>query len=271
MNGRGMEEFFAFIERIDAGLPAGSTPACQNIAEAIRPVFFTTDYEEHAYASHGGTLFLVEFEGRLYGLTCQHVFGDFSRDRLFVVQDKFGKKGTPPAKIAAFYNPSAPEREAAGTDIVDLCVIEFADEVTPAFFGGAAYVFKDGSWATAANGHPLLVAGVLKEKTSILNPDIEIGYCRLQYQDVGPYKADPFLREAVAEFKNPNFKEIVGISGSPVFDMAQEKLCGMVLRGGMQDRRSSIFYMDIGDIVRALGAIRAGAVKALYNKAIEAR
>ncbi len=269
MNERHIEDFYAFIERIDAakdGRVSAGEPSYQNIAEAIRPIFFTTDYEEYAYATHGGTLFLVEYEGRLYGLTCQHVFGDFARDRLFVVQDKLGKKGTPPAKIASFYNPSAPERGAIETDIVDLCVIEFAEEVTPAFFGSAAYVIRDETVATAVNGHSLLVAGVLKDKTTILNPDIAIGYCRLQYIDVGPYKPDPFLRNAVAEFDNTEITDITGISGSPVFDMTQEKLCGMVVRGGIKDRRCSILYLDIGDIVQTLKAIRAGTLKTFYNK-----
>src|SRR5882757_8015263 len=46
----------------------------QDFAAAIRPVFFQTEFEEFLYATHGGTLFLVSFRGKTYGLTCRHVF-----------------------------------------------------------------------------------------------------------------------------------------------------------------------------------------------------
>ncbi|MGA7452190.1 MAG: hypothetical protein WBW73_13195, partial [Rhodoplanes sp.] len=55
----------------------------QDFAEAVRPVFFQTESEEFLYATHGGTLFLVVFRGRVYGVTCAHVFGDFPHGRLF--------------------------------------------------------------------------------------------------------------------------------------------------------------------------------------------
>ena len=36
-----------------------------DFAEAVRPVFFQTEYDEFMYATHGGTLFLVRFAGRV--------------------------------------------------------------------------------------------------------------------------------------------------------------------------------------------------------------
>src|ERR1019366_1780180 len=61
---------------------AGSRPraspnsilAVPGISEAIRPVFFQTDLDDFLYATHGGTLFLISFQGRSYALTCRHVF-----------------------------------------------------------------------------------------------------------------------------------------------------------------------------------------------------
>jgi hypothetical protein len=49
----------------------------QDFSEAIRPVFFETEHPDFLYATHGGTVFVVEFRGRAYGLTCGHVFKDF--------------------------------------------------------------------------------------------------------------------------------------------------------------------------------------------------
>jgi hypothetical protein len=35
----------------------------QDFSNAVRPVFFQTDLEEWQYATHGGTLFIVQFRG----------------------------------------------------------------------------------------------------------------------------------------------------------------------------------------------------------------
>ena len=71
----------------------------QDITTAIRPVFFRTEFEEFLYATHGGTLFLVVFSGRVYALTCYHVFKDFPRGTLFITDEKFAKKGSKPAHV----------------------------------------------------------------------------------------------------------------------------------------------------------------------------
>jgi hypothetical protein len=55
--------------------------------------------------------------------------------------------------------------------------------------------------------------------------------CRLEFTDVGLGTSDPTLRTGLAEFKDPEFKSITGISGSPVFDITANALCGMVVRG----------------------------------------
>ena len=49
----------------------------QDIATSVRAVFFQTEFEGFLYATHGGTLFVVKYRGRHYGLTCHHVFGSF--------------------------------------------------------------------------------------------------------------------------------------------------------------------------------------------------
>src|SRR2546425_785792 len=83
-------------------------------------------------------------------------------------------------------------------DVTDLCLIQFSDDTSPDFFR-SPYVIEERTVATSQAGHVLCVAGVLKDKTSIVLPDIDIGYCRLEFQDAGPCESDPFLRRAEAQ------------------------------------------------------------------------
>jgi len=46
-----------------------------------------------AWADICGTLFLVSFRGRVYGLTCQHAFQDFALEQLFITQEKQAQEG----------------------------------------------------------------------------------------------------------------------------------------------------------------------------------
>jgi hypothetical protein len=122
---------------LTSGLATG-----QDFGEAVRPVFFQTEYDDFLYATHGGTLFLVGFRRRVYGLTCRHVFQDFEHGRLFITQEKQAKKGSKPAPVKSWCHPSSPTDGAVGTDIVDLCVIEFADDIAPKFFKGSPYLIE---------------------------------------------------------------------------------------------------------------------------------
>jgi hypothetical protein len=112
-----------------------------------------------------------------------------------------------------------------------LCVIEFAADVAPDFFKGGIY-------------------------------------CRLEFRDMGATSSDPFLRQAVAEFNNPEFRSIAGISGSPVFNKTANALCVMVVRGGMTDNKCTIYYFDMSDIVRRLRSVKDKVPSNYYTKKI---
>ena len=239
----------------------------QDFGESIRPVFFQTDLDDFLYATHGGTLFIVKFKGRLYGITCKHVFRDFEPKCIFVVQEKQAKKGSKPAPVKALCFPSSPKDGAVETDVEDICVIEFEDDLPKGFFGGSEYSLDERGFSTSKIGNALVVCGVLKEKSHIDPPDITMGYCRLELHDAGA-SSDPFLRLARAQFLNPSFKTIVGISGSPVFDQTTNSLCGMVIRGGMTGDWCEIRYVDIFDIVRLLEAVNVHAPQTYYTKNI---
>ena len=132
----------------------------QDFSDAVRAVFFQTEYDEFLYATHGGTLFVVSFQQRLYGITCKHVFGDFSAGRLFITQDKQGTKGSMPAPVKGLCYPSAPRDAAVGGDVVDICAIEFAADIAPDFFRDSPYIIDDQTVGTSAIGHELHVAGL---------------------------------------------------------------------------------------------------------------
>jgi hypothetical protein len=239
----------------------------QDFAEAVRPVFFLTDHDEFVYGTHGGTLFIVMFRGCVYGVTCHHVFRDFSPGRLFVTQQKYAKKGSMPAHVTRLAYPSSPKDSATDTDVTDLCVIEFSEDTQPDFFSNP-YLIEAGTIATSRPGDELCVAGVLKELTILVPGNLNIGYCRLVFQDAGPSKNDPVLRRGEAEFANPTFTSIIGISGSPVHNRTLDALCGMVVRGSLSHSRCSIYYLDISDIVRLLEAVSTGADNAYYIKQV---
>jgi hypothetical protein len=40
-----------------------------DISDSVRAVFFATRFEEHPYATNGGTLLVVSFQGKLFGIT----------------------------------------------------------------------------------------------------------------------------------------------------------------------------------------------------------
>jgi hypothetical protein len=196
----------------------------QDFSDAVRAAFYQTEYEDFVYATNGGTLFLVSFCGRVYGLTCKHVIGNFEPGRLFITQEKHATKGSKPAPIIGLAIPSASTGEAAGTDVDDICAVEFDDEIAPDFFKGTPYIIDEKTVCTSNVGHELHVSGVLKDQTQIVPPDITMGFCHLVLHDTGISASDPFLRQAKAVFLNPNFDNIVGISGSPVFDQTANAL-----------------------------------------------
>jgi hypothetical protein len=236
-----------------------------DVSASVRAVLFATEFDVHPYATNGGTLFVVSFEGKLFGITCRHVFGDFPAEALLVTQEKHGKKGSRFAAIQGLRYPSAPRREAVDTDITDLCVVEFSSDVPPDFFFGTEFPIDGEHAATANGGDALTVFGMLKNPTSIDGHDIAVHWYRLEFVDNG-HSSDPTLRLAVAVYDAPQFDNLTGLSGAPVFNEVSRKLCGMVVRGGMQGDACTIHYIDIFDIIRLLEAVVAGQEGTDYHK-----
>jgi hypothetical protein len=245
------------------------TPAsASDLSASIRAVLFATEFDEHPYATHGGTLFVVNFKGMLFGLTARHVFGDFPAEALLVTQEKRAEKGSRFAAIRGLRYPSAPRGEAIGTDITDLCAVEFSPEVTPDFFHGTAFLLDRERAGTAQLGEELLVCGMLKDATVIDGHNISVSWCRLEFLDRGP-SGDLVLRQAQAAYTAPPFNNLLGVSGSPVFSTTTGKLRGMVVRGGTDREGWTIRYMDVFDIIKFLDAVVARHETTDYVKHFE--
>jgi len=232
----------------------------QDFQKAVRFVMFETGVEGYEYATHGGTMFIVNFHGRPFGLTCAHVKGDFEWRHLVVADTKRGRNV---AGLSAVYRPSRPASDAIGSDILDLAVVEFSPDIDLAFFNESTYILEIGTISTASLGDSLLVYGALKAESSILETIAPV-FALLEFRDNGPYLYDPVLRRAVAKYKNRDFDGLGGISGSPVFNKTNGTLSGMTIRGSIMDDIANVLYIDISHIRILLENISKGYSQSYY-------
>jgi hypothetical protein len=240
----------------------------QDFRVSVRFVMFQTEIEECQYATDGGTVFVVNYRGKVYAVTCGHVVNNFEMSSLIITGEKFPQKGAKHARVRGRYFPSAPQGAATDSDLLDVCIIDFTPDVTPAFFTDPAYVLDENTVCTSHDGHRLLVAGYLKDRSSITEPDIVTGLGLLEYQDDGVASFDPMLRSAISEFAKPAFGRVTGMSGAPVFDLTANALCGMVVRGSMIGNKSTVHFLDAFHIVEMLKAIHRGASGASYTRGV---
>lgn len=237
----------------------------QDFRDAVRFVFFDTGLDEWQYATHGGTMFVVRFGSSHYALTCKHVLQDFDWRQLVVTNEKGGTKI---AGLKAVFYPSQPKEAAVDSDILDVAVIQFSDDIGPEYFNDRAYVLDPGTTATSRHGDVVHVAGALKSPSAITEDKIAPIYCLLELADNTSSSTDPTLRSAFGKFNSPEFSDVLGLSGSPVFNVTREALCGMVVRGGMSDDECILRYIDIFDIMQLLRAIENGLTETHYKKTV---
>jgi hypothetical protein len=237
----------------------------QDVRQAVRFVMFETGVEGWDYATHGGTMLILYFAGRPFGVSCQHVRRDFHWRELVVTDQRFGRHV---AGLKGVYFPSQPVGDAVGSDVMDLVVVEFSDDVGPSFFGDNAYLVDAGTVGSSRTGDMLLVSGALKDQSTILDETIAPVFALLEFEDRGAMAADPVLRVARARFANPEFSRLTGLSGSPVFDITTSRLTGLVVRGGMSDADASIRYVDFVHVAALLSAIVEGAAATYYKHVV---
>jgi hypothetical protein len=133
----------------------------QDIRAAVRPVLYETGWDEWPY-SHGGSLFVVNLRGRCYGLTCRHIIDDDGAKHLFVAPNHVPVIGMHPASIEKVAQINGQKSE-----LNDIAVICFSDEIGPEFFGGTGYVIGTGTVGKSDTAHLLKVYGFLSAKTFV--------------------------------------------------------------------------------------------------------
>lgn len=240
----------------------------QDIKNSVRFVIYETGFTGWEYATHGGTLFIVSFKGRIYGVTCRHVFKDFDIKSLVVTNERLGRLV---AGYNAIFFPTHPTHEAKDSDIVDIAVIRFNDDCQSEFFKNTAYVIDSKTVGSSTDNDRIIIEGTLKSESLIDESTIKAQYCSLEINDCGFSKSDPVLRNGIGQFNNEiGFSDIIGISGSPVFNRTKNILSGMVTRGCLnKNKECQIWYIDFFDILKVLEAIHEGKENAFYLKKVK--
>jgi hypothetical protein len=236
---------------------------------SVRPVLFQTDLEDFQYATDGGTLFIVSYRGRPYGVTCNHVMKSFGYDDLAIFGSFNFAKGAAGANIKGYYrhgSSASNTDNTEGADVRDICIIVFADEVDLAFFGSDIYPIEENTTRSSEQGHVVHVSGFLKDKSFIAPPIIRMSHARLSMRDMGTTSFDPFLRSARMIDPFANFDSVTGLSGSPVFDASGNAMCGMVVRGGIKNGICWLYYLDIFDIEKMLEVAHARGDTIRYDR-----
>jgi hypothetical protein len=206
-------------------------------------------------------LSLFDTKGTSFAITCRHVLNGFNIDDLVITDARFGRKGG----VRGVYYPRSHNGDVEDSDQDDICVIAFHRH--DGDFFDCAYDLDRLPAATSEPADRLIVTGFLKQKSSISPPLIFAGLCFLQFTDAGVATFDYALRRGLATYSNPDFDNISGMSGAPVYNLNSRAMCGMVARGGLQiGGACTICFIDIFDITQFLDAVSGGLDKVGYIK-----
>lgn len=238
----------------------------QALKDCCRFLCFETDVEGFEVATHGGTLFVVEWEGVPYAITAKHNLHDFHWQDLTVTKTR---TSTFLAGLTAVYYASQGTGAAQGSDILDIAVVQFTSDVTSAFFEGTAFELREAHVRRSAPGEALTAYGALKEFSTIGDKLITPQFADLGFVDKAPHPYDPALREAEGQWLHSDISDLAGLSGAPVYNNTQDGLCGMVVRGGInQDGLARMHYVEMCDILRLLRAVHEGRSSDGYVKSV---
>lgn len=235
------------------------------LKSATRMPFFETGVEGWDYATYGGTVFLVEVEGKPYAITASHVRRDFAWKELCITDEKHGREI---AGLKTVHHASDLVGDAEGTDFGDIAVIEFSDDVTTDFF---AYLYPLNAETTdrAETGDALIAYGSPKQMSEIDDETIKPVFAALGFVDTGPHAHDGFLRTAAGRWADPVLTSLSGMSGGPVFNTTKDVLSGVMIRGGVNGQNASAKFIDIEDVMQLVGAIHSGKSGMTYLKTVK--
>jgi hypothetical protein len=247
------------LHRLNSGLYVA-----QDIRDAVRfPIFQHDDADGGASLwSNGGNVFLVAYDGRPYGITCNHVIPG-QHDRLIISHRRHGNN---PAGIEAIHTLKERDGHKPDSDAGDIAVIAFHTEYDLNFFDYTPFILESSTLAAAEPGDELFAFGALWNDTVINGTSIEVLYTEIGLEDdTKRASTDSALRRA---FNNdfPAHRAVTGLSGAPVFNVSRNGLSGIVCRGSAKDSRAIVHYIDVQDIVRLVHAARYDEVRVSYTK-----
>ncbi|HRO02467.1 MAG TPA: trypsin-like peptidase domain-containing protein [Terricaulis sp.] len=236
----------------------------QDFTEAARFAFFASDYPGIPFWTPGGTAFLVSYRSSPYLVTCAHVLDHGCGSDLVVTSSKYGNSGVAPCRAHRVHDLDGGQLDM---DMSDVAVLAFGDGAT---FGDTAYIVDPETVGTSELDDHLLVHGCLNEHSRISETEITPSFRTFEFSDVGATSNDPFIRQASARYSDADFTSLAGLSGSPVFNQTQTRLCGMVVRGGGGDPWH-IRYVDIFDVMKLLEAVHSDELRITYSKTVKRR
>lgn len=235
------------IQRLKSGLLVQ-----QDFRVAARFAFFDTGFEGFRYGTHGGTIFISRYNFKYFAITCHHILQDYEWRQIIITDMKGGRRV---AGIKSVSTPAAPRGHAVDTDLLDIAIIEFSDELTASFFDGGAYILDEKTISKSSTHDKLLIYGALKKNSEITEKSIKPIYCLISMTDGGAPSNDATIRHATGIVTNSAIDDLSGLSGSPVFNVTKNALCGIVVRGGISDKSGIIWYVDIIDIMYFINAV----------------
>lgn len=235
----------------------------QDFRQSARLVFFEhPEFSDYPYSTTGGTAFLVSMASRYFGITCRHILGSYQWKQLVFTNRQVGKLVS---GIRGVYEVTDPGKSVAETDINDIIVIDFDDDCGGRFFGDEAYHLDPETVGRSEIQDQLQVYGFPRAQVLIGENEIGAKPHLFEFEDIGQNAYDSSLRTCHAEYENP-LPDLAGLSGAPVFSVTQNRLVGMVVRGGFSGRLATAHFVDFFDISQMLSAILDGHLYCNYLK-----
>ena len=93
-----------------------------------------------------------------------------------------------------------------------------------------------------------------------------MGQRPLDFLDCGIGGSDPTLRIATGVWDPNQIEQLSGISGAPVFNKTANGLSGLVMRGGLNDRRANIYYLDFVNIAYFIQSVANGGGSSVVSR-----
>lgn len=238
----------------------------QALKDACRWICFFTPVKGHEVATYGGTAIVIIYDGKPYAITARHNAHSFNWGDVIITKDRTSNKN---ASIRAISYPGRGLGHAEGSDLTDIVFIQFDAEVTVEFFEGAVYDLDRMPVCVSRPDDDLVVYGALSDQSAIDGMNIFTQFAELGFVDIGPHSHDVVLRSAKGQWLNSRVTHLAGLSGAPVYNISQDGLCGMMVRGSLSKGGvATVHYIDIADIARVLNSVNEGQMAGFYRKTV---